>query len=38
MSDVLSVIARDWHLFLPIGVVGVLSWSIWLIRKVLSAR
>ncbi|MGY1643931.1 glycosyltransferase [Geodermatophilus sp. SYSU D00703] len=38
MSDLLSVIARDWHLFLPIGVVGALSWSIWLIRKVLSAR
>ncbi|MGY1594792.1 glycosyltransferase [Geodermatophilus sp. SYSU D00708] len=38
VSDLLSVIARDWHLFLPIGVVGALSWSIWLIRKVLSAR
>jgi cellulose synthase/poly-beta-1,6-N-acetylglucosamine synthase-like glycosyltransferase len=32
------VVARDWHLLLPIGVVGALSWSIWLIRKVLSAR
>ncbi|MGR6963675.1 glycosyltransferase [Geodermatophilus sp. URMC 61] len=38
MSEVFSVIARDWHLLLPIGVVGVLSWSIWLIRKVLSGR
>ena len=38
MSDLLSVVARDWHLLLPIGVVGALSWSIWLIRKVLSAR
>jgi cellulose synthase/poly-beta-1,6-N-acetylglucosamine synthase-like glycosyltransferase len=38
VSEVFSVIARDWHLLLPIGVVGVLSWSIWLIRKVLSAR
>jgi cellulose synthase/poly-beta-1,6-N-acetylglucosamine synthase-like glycosyltransferase len=36
--DVLSSIARSWHLFLPIGVVGALSWSIWLVRKVLSAR
>jgi hyaluronan synthase len=38
VSDVLSVIARDWRLLLPIGVVGALSWSIWLIRKILSAR
>jgi hyaluronan synthase len=38
VSDLLSVIARDWHLLLPIGVVGALSWSIWLIRRVLSAR
>jgi cellulose synthase/poly-beta-1,6-N-acetylglucosamine synthase-like glycosyltransferase len=38
VSDLLSVIARDWHLLLPIGVVGALSWSIWLIRKLLSAR
>lgn len=38
LSDFWSVIARDWHLLVPIGVVGALSWSIWLIRKVLSAR
>jgi cellulose synthase/poly-beta-1,6-N-acetylglucosamine synthase-like glycosyltransferase len=38
VSDVLSVIARDWRLLLPIGVVGALSWSIWLIRKILSGR
>ena len=38
LNDVLSVVARDWHLLLPIGVVGALSWSIWLIRKVLSGR
>ena len=38
MSDFLSVVARDWHLLVPVGVVGALSWSIWLIRKVLSAR
>jgi cellulose synthase/poly-beta-1,6-N-acetylglucosamine synthase-like glycosyltransferase len=38
VNDLLSVVARDWHLLLPIGVVGALSWSIWLIRKVLSAR
>jgi cellulose synthase/poly-beta-1,6-N-acetylglucosamine synthase-like glycosyltransferase len=37
-SDLLFVAARDWQLLLPIGVVGVLSWSIWLIRKILSAR
>jgi cellulose synthase/poly-beta-1,6-N-acetylglucosamine synthase-like glycosyltransferase len=38
MSDVLSVLARDWRLFLPVGVVGALSWSIWLVRKILSTR
>ncbi|MDT0277361.1 glycosyltransferase [Blastococcus goldschmidtiae] len=38
MSDLLSVIARDWQLLVPLGVVGALSWSIWLIRKVLSSR
>jgi cellulose synthase/poly-beta-1,6-N-acetylglucosamine synthase-like glycosyltransferase len=38
LDDVLSVVARDWALLLPIGVVGALSWSIWLIRKMLSAR
>jgi hyaluronan synthase len=38
VSDLLSVVIRDWHLLLPIGVVGALSWSIWLIRKILSAR
>ena len=38
MSDLLSAIARDWQLLLPIGVVGALSWSIWQVRKILSAR
>jgi cellulose synthase/poly-beta-1,6-N-acetylglucosamine synthase-like glycosyltransferase len=38
VSELLSIVARDWHLLLPIGVVGALSWSIWLIRKILSAR
>jgi hyaluronan synthase len=38
MSDLLSVVARDWHLLIPVGVVGALSWSIWLIRKILSSR
>jgi hyaluronan synthase len=38
VPDVLSVIARDWRLLLPIGVVGALSWSIWLVRRILSAR
>jgi cellulose synthase/poly-beta-1,6-N-acetylglucosamine synthase-like glycosyltransferase len=38
MSDAFSVVVRNVHLLLPIGVVGILSWSIWLIRKLLSAR
>src|ERR687886_20458 len=36
--ELLSAIGRDWHLFIPIGVIGILSWSIWLIRKLLSNR
>jgi glycosyltransferase involved in cell wall biosynthesis len=27
----------DWRLFLPLGVVGLLSWTIWFVRKLLSA-
>jgi len=38
MSDAFSVLFRNVHLLLPVGVVGILSWSIWLIRKMLSAR
>ena len=38
MPDFFSTIARDWQLLLPIGVVGALSWSIWLLRKILSTR
>jgi cellulose synthase/poly-beta-1,6-N-acetylglucosamine synthase-like glycosyltransferase len=38
VSELLSAIGRDWHLFIPIGVIGILSWSIWLIRKLLSNR
>lgn len=37
VSDILETIARDWRLLVPIGVVGALSWSMWLLRKVLSA-
>jgi cellulose synthase/poly-beta-1,6-N-acetylglucosamine synthase-like glycosyltransferase len=38
VSDLLSALAHDWHLFFPVGVIGILSWSIWLIRKLLSNR
>jgi hyaluronan synthase len=38
VSALLSAIGRDWHLFVPVGVIGILSWSIWLIRKLLSNR
>src|SRR3954447_3324501 len=38
MKDLVTVVARDWTLLVPIGVVGALSWSVWLIRKILSAR
>src|SRR4051812_37223405 len=38
VSELLSAIARDWHLFVPVGVIGALSWSVWLTRKLLSLR
>ncbi|MCZ2816896.1 glycosyltransferase [Modestobacter sp. VKM Ac-2984] len=37
MVDVLTFLTENWYAALPIGVVGVLSWSIWLIRKIMSA-
>jgi hyaluronan synthase len=32
----LAGLTAHWQLFLPIGVIGVISWSVWLIRKVMS--
>ncbi|WP_219416660.1 glycosyltransferase [Pseudonocardia nigra] len=29
---------QHWQLFLPVGVIGAVSWSVWLIRKIMSAR
>jgi cellulose synthase/poly-beta-1,6-N-acetylglucosamine synthase-like glycosyltransferase len=29
---------EHWQLFVPVGVIGGISWSVWLIRKVMSAR
>lgn len=29
---------EHWQLFLPIGVIGAISWTVWLVRKLLSAR
>ncbi len=29
---------EHWQLFIPVGVIGGISWSVWLIRKVMSAR
>lgn len=31
-------ITSNWRLLLPIGLVGLLSWSVWTVRKVLSLR
>jgi cellulose synthase/poly-beta-1,6-N-acetylglucosamine synthase-like glycosyltransferase len=28
---------EHWQLFLPVGIIGGISWSVWLIRKVMSA-
>lgn len=29
---------QHWQLFVPVGVIGGISWSVWLIRKLMSAR
>jgi cellulose synthase/poly-beta-1,6-N-acetylglucosamine synthase-like glycosyltransferase len=29
---------EHWQLFIPVGIIGGISWSVWLIRKVLSGR
>ena len=34
---VLQAVVDNWRLLLPIGIVGALSWSVWGLRKVLSA-
>lgn len=31
-------LVEHWELFLPIGVIGAISWTVWLVRKLLSAR
>lgn len=31
-------VVEHWELFLPIGVIGAISWTVWLVRKLLSAR
>ena len=30
-------IQEHWRLFLPVGVIGAISWSVWLVRKIMSA-
>jgi cellulose synthase/poly-beta-1,6-N-acetylglucosamine synthase-like glycosyltransferase len=37
MWDWLRVL-EHWQLFVPVGIIGGISWSVWLIRKVMSAR
>jgi hyaluronan synthase len=37
MQDWLQLL-QHWQLFVPVGVIGGISWSVWLIRKLLSAR
>ena len=32
----LAGLADHWQLFLPVGVIGIISWSVWLIRKLMS--
>jgi cellulose synthase/poly-beta-1,6-N-acetylglucosamine synthase-like glycosyltransferase len=32
-----TAIADNWHLLLPLGIVGALSWGVWAVRKFLSA-
>jgi cellulose synthase/poly-beta-1,6-N-acetylglucosamine synthase-like glycosyltransferase len=36
LNAIIDTIAERWDMFLPIGLVGALSWGVWLIRKVMS--
>ncbi len=35
--QVWAYVASHWRLLLPVGIVGVVSWSVWGVRKLLSA-
>ena len=36
MNAVLDIVADRWDMFLPVGLIGALSWGCWLIRKLMS--
>jgi hyaluronan synthase len=36
LNTVLDTIIDRWDMFLPVGLIGALSWGVWLIRRVLS--
>src|ERR671916_2546033 len=38
VPDGWASITENWRLLLPIGLVGLLSWSVWTVRKLLSMR
>ncbi len=38
VPDSWAFVIENWRLLLPIGLVGVVSWSVWAVRKLLSMR
>jgi cellulose synthase/poly-beta-1,6-N-acetylglucosamine synthase-like glycosyltransferase len=36
LNTVIDTISERWDMFLPVGLVGALSWGVWLIRKTMS--
>lgn len=36
--DYLTGSFEHWQLFLPIGIIGAISWAVWLVRKLMSMR
>lgn len=38
IEAIVNDIRQNWHLIVPLGVVGALSWSVWLYRKLASMR
>jgi cellulose synthase/poly-beta-1,6-N-acetylglucosamine synthase-like glycosyltransferase len=36
LNAVIDTISERWDMFLPVGLIGALSWGVWLIRKTMS--
>ena len=36
MNAIIDTISDRWDMFIPVGIIGALSWGIWMIRKLMS--